>query len=94
MQDIIAILGIDELSDEDKLTVARARKLQRFFSQPMTVAEAFTGRKGEYVPVKETIRGFREILEGKYDQIREDLFYMAGGIDAIVKRYEEEKQQG
>jgi F-type H+-transporting ATPase subunit beta len=94
LQDIIAILGIDELSDEDKLTVARARKMQRFFSQPFTVAEAFTGRKGQYVPVKETIRGFKEILEGKHDQIREDLFYMAGGIDDVVKHSEEEKQQG
>jgi F-type H+-transporting ATPase subunit beta len=94
LQDIIAILGIDELSDEDKLTVARARKIQRFFSQPFTVAEAFTGRKGQYVSVKDTIRGFKEILDGKHDQIREDLFYMAGGIDDVVKRYEEEKQQG
>ena len=91
LQDIIAILGIDELSDEDKLTVARARKMQRFFSQPMTVAQAFTGREGKYVPVKETIRGFQEILDGKLDQIREDLFYMAGNIDEVKQRYEEEK---
>ncbi len=94
LQDIIAILGVDELSDEDKLTVTRARKMQRFFSQPMTVAVAFTGREGKYVPVKETIRGFKEILEGKHDQIREDHFYMAGGIDDVVQRYEEEKQKG
>jgi F-type H+-transporting ATPase subunit beta len=92
LQDIIAILGIDELSDDDKLTVARARKIQRFFSQPMTVAQAFTGREGKYVPVKETVRGFKEILEGKHDQIPESLFYMAGGIDEVVQRYEEEKQ--
>ncbi|MFL5626552.1 MAG: F0F1 ATP synthase subunit beta [Ktedonobacteraceae bacterium] len=92
LQDIIAILGVDELSDDDKLTVARARKMQRFFSQPMTVAQAFTGREGKYVTVKETIRGFQEILEGKHDQIREDLFYMAGGIDEVVERYEEEKK--
>jgi F-type H+-transporting ATPase subunit beta len=94
LQDIIAILGIDELSDEDKLTVARARKMQRFFSQPMTVAEAFTGREGKYVPVKETIRGFQEILDGKLDQVREDLFYMAGTIDEVKQNYEEEKKQG
>jgi F-type H+-transporting ATPase subunit beta len=94
LQDIIAILGIDELSDEDKLTVARARKMQRFFSQPMTVAQAFTGREGKYVPVKETIRGFQEILDGKLDNVREDLFYMAGNIDEVRQRYEEEKRQG
>src|SRR5207302_6433995 len=81
LQDIIAILGIDELSDDDKLTVARARKLQRFFSQPFTVATVFTGLDGRYVPVKETVRGFTEILEGKYDHIREDFFYMKGTID-------------
>ncbi len=94
LQDIIAVLGVDELSDDDKLTVSRARKMQRFFSQPMTVAQAFTGREGKYVSVKETIRGFQEILEGKHDQIREDLFYMAGGIDEVVERYEEEKKKG
>ncbi|HET9921767.1 MAG TPA: F0F1 ATP synthase subunit beta [Ktedonobacteraceae bacterium] len=93
LQDIIAILGIDELSDDDKLTVSRARKIQRFFSQPMTVAEAFTGRKGQYVPLKETVRGFREILDGKLDQVPEGLFYMAGGIDEVYQRYEEEQQQ-
>ncbi len=92
LQDIIAILGVDELSDDDKLTVTRARKMQRFFSQPMTVAQAFTGREGKYVPVKETVRAFKEILEGKHDQIPEGLFYMAGGIDEVVQRYEEEKQ--
>ncbi|MDQ6643138.1 MAG: F0F1 ATP synthase subunit beta [Chloroflexota bacterium] len=94
LQDIIAILGVDELSDEDKLTVSRARKMQKFFSQPMTVAQAFTGREGKYVPVKETIRGFQEILDGKHDNIREDMFYMAGGIDEVVQRYDEEQKKG
>jgi F-type H+/Na+-transporting ATPase subunit beta len=94
LQDIIAILGIDELSDEDKLTVARARKLQRFFSQPFTVATVFTGLDGRYVPVKETVRGFKEILEGKHDQIREDFFYMKGTIDEVVENYEKEMQKG
>jgi len=94
LQDIIAILGVDELSDEDKLTVARARKMQRFFSQPMFVAEAFTGREGKYVKVQDTIRGFQEILAGKHDNIREDLFYMAGGIDEVVERYNEEQKNG
>ncbi len=76
LQDIIAILGIDELSDEDKLIVARARKIQRFLSQPFTVAEQFTGMKGTYVPVNETVRGFKEILEGKHDDItRTGLLY-------------------
>ncbi len=94
LQDIIAILGIDELSDDDKLTVARARKLQRFFSQPFTVATVFTGLDGRYVPVKETVRGFTEILEGKYDHIREDFFYMKGNIDEVVESYEKEQQKG
>jgi F-type H+-transporting ATPase subunit beta len=92
LQDIIAILGVDELSDDDKLIVSRARKMQRFFSQPMTVAQAFTGREGKYVPVADTVRAFKEILEGKHDQMREDLFYMAGGIDEVVERYEEERK--
>ena len=94
LQDIIAILGIDELSDDDKLTVARARKLQRFFSQPFTVATVFTGLDGRYVPVKETVRGFTEVLEGKYDHIREDFFYMKGTIDEVVESYEKEQQKG
>ncbi|HWZ17578.1 MAG TPA: F0F1 ATP synthase subunit beta [Ktedonobacteraceae bacterium] len=94
LQDIIAILGIDELSDDDKLTVARARKLQRFFSQPFTVATVFTGLEGRYVPVKDTVRGFTEILEGKYDNIREDFFYMKGNIDEVVESYEKEQQKG
>ena len=94
LQDIIAILGVDELSDEDKLLVTRARKLQRFLSQPMTVAEAFTGREGRYVPLKETIRGVREILEGKHDRIREDLFYMIGDIDEVVQLHNTHKTVG
>jgi F-type H+-transporting ATPase subunit beta len=92
LQDIIAILGVDELSDEDKLTVARARKLQRFFSQPFTVATVFTGLEGRYVPVKETVRGFKEILEGKYDHIGETNFYMKGTIDEVVESYEKEQK--
>lgn len=88
LQDIIAILGMDELSDEDKLVVNRARKIQRFLSQPFSVAEQFTGTPGKYLPLKETIRGFREILEGKHDQIPESMFLMAGGIDEVVERYE------
>jgi F-type H+-transporting ATPase subunit beta len=86
LQDIIAILGIEELSDEDKLTVARARKIQRFLSQPMFVAEVFTGRPGKFVPLRETVRGFKEILEGKHDDIAEGHFYMAGTIDEVVER--------
>jgi F-type H+-transporting ATPase subunit beta len=86
LQDIIAILGMEELSDEDKLIVARARKLQRFLSQPFHVAEAFTGRPGVFVPLKETIRGFKEILEGKHDDLPEEAFYMVGVIeDAVAK---------
>mgnify|MGYP000435281022 FL=1 len=81
LQDIIAILGMEELSDEDKLTVARARKIQRFLSQPFFVAEQFTGTPGKYVPLKETIRGFKEILAGKYDDLPESAFYMVGSID-------------
>jgi F-type H+/Na+-transporting ATPase subunit beta len=94
LQDIIAILGVDELSDEDKLTVARARKLQRFFSQPFTVAQVFTGLEGRYVPVKDTVRGFKEILEGKYDHIREDFFYLKGGIEEVIESYEAEQEKG
>ena len=85
LQDIIAILGIDELSDEDKLTVQRARKIERFLSQPFFVAEAFTGRSGEYVPVAETIRGFKEIIEGRHDDVPERAFFMKGGIDQVVE---------
>src|SRR6202035_2455221 len=91
LQDIIAILGVDELSDEDKLTVTRARKLQRFFSQPFTVAEVFTGKEGRYVPVKETVQGFKEVLEGKYDHIPENYFYLKGNIEEVVRDYEAEE---
>ncbi len=86
LQDIIAILGIDELSEEDKIIVARARRIQRFLSQPMFVAEAFTGTQGRYVPVKETIRGFKEILEGKHDGLPEQAFWMVGTIDEAVEK--------
>ncbi|MCI6284018.1 F0F1 ATP synthase subunit beta [Selenomonas sp.] len=86
LQDIIAILGMEELSDEDKLTVSRARKIQRFLSQPFFVAEVFTGSPGKYVPLKETIRGFKEILEGKYDDLPENAFYMVGTIDEAVEK--------
>ena len=85
LQDIIAILGMDELSDEDKLTVARARKIQRFLSQPFHVAEAFTGKPGRYVKLEDTVKGFKEILEGKHDEIPEGAFYMVGGIDEALE---------
>ena len=91
LQDIIAILGMDELSEEDKLTVARARRLQIFLSQPFAVAEQFTGMQGKYVPLADTILGFREILDGKYDHIPESMFLYAGGIEEVVQRYENEK---
>ena len=84
LQDIIAILGMDELSPEDKLLVFRARKIQRFLSQPFSVAEVFTGTPGQYVPIKETVRGFKEILEGKHDSVAEGNFYMKGGIDMVT----------
>ena len=86
LQDIIAILGIDELAEDDKLIVSRARKVERFFSQPFVVAEQFTGMEGIYVPLKETVRGFREILDGKHDDIPEPLFMFAGSIDDVVAR--------
>ena len=88
LQDIIAILGMDELSDEDKLTVARARRIQRFLSQPFHVAETFTGKAGKYVSVEDTIRGFKEIIEGKHDELPEAAFYMVGGIDEVLERAE------
>ena len=88
LQDIIAILGIDELSDEDKLTVARARKIQRFFSQPFHVAEQFTGIPGEYVKIEDTIRGFKEIIDGKHDDIPEQAFYMKGAIEDVLETAE------
>jgi F-type H+-transporting ATPase subunit beta len=86
LQDIIAILGIDELSEEDKLIVARARKIERFLSQPMFVAETFTGQPGQYVPLKETVRGFREILDGRHDDLPEQAFYMVGNIDTALEK--------
>jgi F-type H+-transporting ATPase subunit beta len=86
LQDIIAILGVDELSEDDKLIVSRARKIERFFSQPFYVAQVFTGREGRYVPLRETIRGFREILEGKHDDLPEQAFMMVGGIDEVVEQ--------
>ena len=86
LQDIIAIMGMDELSEEDKLTVARARKIQRFLSQPFSVAEQFTGFEGKYVPLKETIRGFKEILEGKHDDLPESAFLFVGTIDEAVEK--------
>ncbi|WP_405127703.1 F0F1 ATP synthase subunit beta [Sinanaerobacter chloroacetimidivorans] len=88
LQDIIAILGMDELSDSDKLVVSRARKIQRFLSQPFSVAEAFLGTPGKYVTLKETVRGFKEILEGKHDEIPESMFLFAGGIDEVVERFQ------
>jgi F-type H+-transporting ATPase subunit beta len=83
LQDIIAILGMDELSEEDKLTVERARKVQKFLSQPFTVAQVFTGFEGKYVPLKETVRSFREILDGKHDHLPEGAFYMVGNIEDV-----------
>jgi F-type H+-transporting ATPase subunit beta len=91
LQDIIAILGMDELSDEDKLTVERARKMQKFLSQPFHVAEAFTGRKGAYVKLKDTVRSFKGILEGEYDHLSEQCFYMCGGIEDAIKNHEAQK---
>ena len=86
LQDIIAILGMDELSEDDKLTVSRARKVQRFLSQPFFVAGQFTGLEGRYVPISETIQGFKEILEGKYDDIPESYFLNAGSIDDVLAK--------
>ncbi|MGH9559641.1 MAG: F0F1 ATP synthase subunit beta, partial [Bryobacteraceae bacterium] len=94
LQDIIAILGVDELSDEDKATVARARKIQMFLSQPFNVAEAFTGRKGKYVKVADTVRSFKEVVEGKHDQIPEQAFYMQGSIDDVLEAWEQMKKAG
>jgi F-type H+-transporting ATPase subunit beta len=88
LQDIIAILGIDELSEEDKLVVARARRIQQFLSQPMFVAEQFTGQPGRYVPIQETVRGFREILNGQHDDLPEQAFRMVGGIEETVEAAE------
>ena len=85
LQDIIAILGMDELSEEDKLSVFRARKIQKFLSQPFHVAEVFTGIPGNYTPVDQTVQGFKEILEGKHDDVPENNFYMKAGIDTVEK---------
>ena len=85
LQDIIAILGMDELGPDDKQTVYRARKIQRFLSQPFHVAEIFTGTKGEYVKTEDTVRGFKEILEGKYDDVPEQNFYMKGSLDTVTR---------
>ncbi len=93
LQDIIAILGVEELSEEDKLTVARARRMERFLSQPMFVAEAFTGMPGKYVSIAETVRGFREILEGKHDDLPEQAFYMTGTIDEVVESAKEMQRE-
>ena len=92
LQDIIAIMGMDELSEEDKLTVSRARKVQRFLSQPFAVAEQFTGYEGKYVPLKETVRGFKEIIEGKHDAIPESCFLFAGSIDDVVAKHKAEEK--
>jgi len=89
LQDIIAILGVEELSEDDKLTVARARKIQRFLTQPMFVAEAFTGRSGKYVKLSDNVTGFRDILDGKYDDLPEQAFYMVGTIDEAVEKAQE-----
>ncbi|MFA5975032.1 MAG: F0F1 ATP synthase subunit beta [Elusimicrobiota bacterium] len=94
LQDIIAILGIDELSEEDKLTVARARKIQKFLSQPFFVAENFTGQPGRYVPLKDTIRSFREIIEGKHDQLPEQAFFMVGGIEEVLEKAKKLQAEG
>ncbi|HET8945544.1 MAG TPA: F0F1 ATP synthase subunit beta [Candidatus Polarisedimenticolia bacterium] len=91
LQDIIAILGIDELSEDDKMTVARARKIQRFLSQPFFVAEQFTGLKGKFVPIKDTVRGFKEIVEGKHDDLPEQAFYLVGGIEEVLEKAEKMK---
>ena len=89
LQDIIAILGVEELADEDKVTVSRARKIQRFLSQPFHVAEAFTGKAGKYVKIEDTVKSFKEICEGKYDDLPEQAFYMVGGIEEVVERAKE-----
>ncbi len=86
LQDIIAILGMDELSEDDKITVGRARKLQKFFSQPFHVAEQFTGESGVYVPASETVRGFKEIVDGKHDELPEQAFFMVGTIEQAVEK--------
>ena len=94
LQDIIAILGMDELSDEDKLVVLRARKIERFLSQPFFVAEVFTGLEGRYVRIADTVRGFKEILEGKYDDLPEQAFYMVGTIEEAVEKAQTMQERG
>ena len=94
LQDIIAILGIDELSEDDKIIVGRARKIQRFLSQPFHVAEQFTGIPGKYVKISETIRSFREVVEGKHDEIPEQAFYLQGSIDDVLEKFETMKKAG
>jgi F-type H+-transporting ATPase subunit beta len=86
LQDIIAILGLDELSEEDRATVARARKVERYLSQPFFVAEVFTGSPGKYVPLQDAITGFNEILDGKYDDLPEQSFYLVGGMDEVIAK--------
>jgi F-type H+-transporting ATPase subunit beta len=93
LQDIIAILGVEELSEDDKLLVGRARKIERFLSQPFFTAAQFTGREGRYVSLRETVRGFREILEGKHDDLPEQAFYMIGSIDEAVEVGAKMKQE-
>ena len=94
LQDIIAILGMDELSEDDKLTVARARKIQRFLSQPFFVAEAFTGTPGKYVKLEDTVKSFRRIVAGEFDDLPEQAFYMKGGIEEVIEAAEKMKAQG
>ena len=93
LQDIIAILGMEELSDEDKATVMRARKIQKFLSQPFFVAETFTGVPGKYVPLKETIRGFKMILDGEMDEYPENAFFNVGTIDEVIEKAKAEKAE-
>ena len=94
LQDIIAILGVEELSEDDKLTVSRARKIQRFLTQPMFVAEQFTGTPGKYVKIEDTVRGVREVLDGKHDDLPEAAFYMVGGIEEVIEKAERLRSQG
>jgi F-type H+/Na+-transporting ATPase subunit beta len=94
LQDIIAILGIDELSEEDKVIVGRARRLQRFLSQPFFVAEQFTGLEGKFVELDETIRSFKEVVEGKHDELPEQAFYLVGGIDEAVEKARKTSGEG
>ena len=92
LQDIIAILGIDELSEDDKIIVQRARKIQRFLSQPMFVAEAFTGKPGKYVKIDDTIKGFKSLIAGEVDHIAEQHFYMVGGMEEVIENHEKSKK--